>query len=132
MVSSNSPVDHRDPAASIGGGRDSLVLEVDAAVLERIERRAKRAIGLERDDALFEFFVERRRHNDARRKLEFDAVVGEIELRDAALDLAAGGAVNRRALEDDVAAIFESNAEVTRRPRRRASRTRTSRRWRRW
>ena len=47
--------------------------------------------------------------------MEFNAVARKIELRDAALDLAAGGAVNRRALEDDVSAIFEANAEVTRR-----------------
>ena len=86
---------------------------MDAAGLQGVQRRAKRTVGLEGNDSLFEFVVECCRHGDAGGELQLDPVVGEIELRDPALDVAAGSAVDRRALEDEIAAVLEADAEMT-------------------
>lgn len=102
---------HED-AAGGGAGHDALILQVDSAALQGVERRAEPAVAFERQHPLLGLVVELRRHRDARRELQFDAVVRVIELGDAALDVAARPAVERRAAEDQVATVLEAAGEV--------------------
>ena len=71
---------------------------MNAAQLQGVKQCAEPAIGLEGQHPLFQPEAELLRHGDARREGNFDAVVGEVELRDAAFDVTARAAINRGAL----------------------------------